>query len=337
MASLADPPRCSSHRLLAVQAQDGVVSAAVTLALGFGSVLVAGLLLTSAIRNRGLGEVLHGVTSHNPETVAKTLGASGSTTANSKIFEGFRKGRTDQGVDFSSTPGTPIRTPYKSRILGILSNWYRGQPFVWYEILEGPLTGRYEYVAEQIKPTVKKGQVLEAGQQIGVYAPSGTGIERGFATSSGQTLAMATTGYREGQETAAGREYLELVVGEGSGYQNEASISGAIRKFFEGKGLSRAASSGIVGNLKQESGLNPAAAGGGIDQGQGSRALSGTLIQQLEQIWSELNGTEWETLGLLNLAKTPAEAAQIFSNRFERPSVPDLANRERYAQEAYAQ
>jgi hypothetical protein len=40
---------------------------------------------------------------------------------------------------------------------------------------------------------------------IARYAPSGTGIEYGWSTLNGVTLARATTGYEEGQVTRAGR------------------------------------------------------------------------------------------------------------------------------------
>ena len=69
-------------------------------------------------------------------------------------------------------------------------------------------------------------------------------------------------------------------------------------------------------------------------QGQGGRTSSGSLGQQLEGVWRELTGPERGTLGALKGAKGPREAARIFSERFERPGVPMLGNRERYAQEA---
>lgn len=306
---------------------------AVQLALAFGAVLVAGLLISAAIRNRSLGDILKGVTSPN-ESQASSEGFGISGHAGS-AFKGFKRGRVDQGVDFSAKPGTPILTPYKAKVIGIRQNWYRGQPFVFFKFLEGPLKGKLEYVAEQISPTVKPGQEVEAGGQIGVYAQTGTGIERGFATESGETLAASTTGYAEGQETRAGKEYLSQVY-EATNVGAEHSMADAIRKFFEGKGLSRAQAAGIVGNLRQESGLNPSAAGGGLDQGQGSRAIAGSLAQQLQGIWNELQGSEHNALDALRRAHGPAQAARVFSRLFERPGIPMISNRERYAEEAYA-
>jgi murein DD-endopeptidase MepM/ murein hydrolase activator NlpD len=124
---------------------------------------------------------------------------------------GFTQERTDQGVDFAGKPGAPIRAIGNGRVLGITSNWYQGQPFVYYELTSGPAKGKVVYVAEQIIPAVRKGDEIRTGQPIGHYASSGTGIETGFATKSGQTLAHATTGYTEGQETRAGKEFAAFL------------------------------------------------------------------------------------------------------------------------------
>ena len=45
------------------------------LVLGFGSILLAGLLLTSSLRNRSIGEILDGLTSPNTEGAQTALGA----------------------------------------------------------------------------------------------------------------------------------------------------------------------------------------------------------------------------------------------------------------------
>lgn len=121
-----------------------------------------------------------------------------------------------------------------------------------------------------------------------------------------------------------------------------------ILDFFTGHGLTRAQAAGIVGNLKQESGLNAAEPGGYLAQWLGSRltglehfaaqkgvTAKGNKTVQLEYIWQELRTTEKATLTKLIKAKTPQESARIFSESFERPSEPDLPNREKYATEAY--
>jgi len=53
-------------------------------------------------------------------------------------------------------------------------------------------------------------------------------------------------------------------------------------------------------------------------------------------VWHELTTSEAGTLAKLKTAGTPEQAARIFSEDFERPSEPMLANREQYAREAYS-
>ena len=127
--------------------------------------------------------------------------------------------RTDQGVDLSPIPGKPIKAPGRVKIMGIIPNWYNGQPYIWWKLLDGPDAGKYQYAAEQITNLAKPGSILQAGQPIAYAANSGTGIEFGWASASGKTLAQATTGYTEGAFTKAGisiRAWLNAL-GAGAG------------------------------------------------------------------------------------------------------------------------
>jgi hypothetical protein len=113
--------------------------------------------------------------------------------------------RTDQGVDAQLPVGAPILAPCRVKVLAIIPGWYAGQPLVYFELLDGPDAGKVQYVAEQITDVVPGGTILQQGQPIARYAASGTGIEYGWSTLNGITLARATTGYEEGQATPAGR------------------------------------------------------------------------------------------------------------------------------------
>lgn len=113
--------------------------------------------------------------------------------------------RTDQGVDATLPVGAPILAPGTVKILAIEPDWYAGQPLVYWELLSGPDAGRVQYVAEEITNIAAPGSILQQGQPIARYAPSGTGIEFGWSTPSGITLAVATTGYEEGEATPAGK------------------------------------------------------------------------------------------------------------------------------------
>jgi hypothetical protein len=124
--------------------------------------------------------------------------------------------RTDQGVDATMPIGSPILAPCRIKILAIEPNWYAGQPLIYYELLEGPDAGKVQYVAEEITQLARPGSILQQGQPVARFAASGTGIEFGWSTLNGVTLAMATTGYSEGQATAAGRSIRAWLNGLGA-------------------------------------------------------------------------------------------------------------------------
>lgn len=122
--------------------------------------------------------------------------------------------RTDQGVDATMPAGSPILAPSRVKILGIEPDWYAGQPLIYFELLAGPQAGKIQYVAEEITQLARPGSVLQQGQTIARFASSGTGIEYGWSTPNGLTLARATTGAEGGAMTAAGmwmRSWLNSV------------------------------------------------------------------------------------------------------------------------------
>ncbi len=114
-----------------------------------------------------------------------------------------------------------------------------------------------------------------------------------------------------------------------------SDVGSQVIQFFTSKGYSKAAAAGIVGNMKQESSLNVNEPGGGLIQGQGGRTSSGSLNQQLNGVLHELNTGYRGVASALKSAKTPEEAARIFSENFEKPGIPELQNREAYAREAF--
>lgn len=131
-------------------------------------------------------------------------------------------GRTDMGVDANAVaPGTPIRALNNSVVDQIIPNWYAGQPLVAMKITAGPDTGKYWYVAEQIAPHGAPwhiGQTFQRGDVVATYAPSGTGIELGWASqgpSAGGTLASATgaTGDASHNNAPAGVDFRKSILG----------------------------------------------------------------------------------------------------------------------------
>ena len=62
-------------------------------------------------------------------------------------------------------------------VVGISPDWFRHQPYIWYQVLDGPYAGRYVYVAEQITRLAHVGTQLSAGQPLAYYKKSGTCLE----------------------------------------------------------------------------------------------------------------------------------------------------------------
>lgn len=207
------------------QTRRGVTTVA-NLVLAFAEIIAGAVILDAAIKGDSITNVVQGKATQHP-LVAGSSGGTDATTqagvpdthASSAGFvnpfaqaKGFTLGRTDQGVDASMQSGSPILSPAEARITAINQNWYAGQPQIVEQILTGPDAGKFIYLAEQIDPTVSVGDVVQAGQEIATYAASGTGIEMGWAANSaGTTLARATTGYTEGEVTAAGRSFLAFL------------------------------------------------------------------------------------------------------------------------------
>ena len=105
------------------------------------------------------------------------------------------------------------------------TGWGNGDGWISYQLTGGTYAGDYVYVAEGITPTVRQGQVVSAGQQIGTF--NGHSIEIGFALGQSD-LALAHTVYHEGADTAAGRTMNQLLVtlGAPNGHRDMTSCRG---------------------------------------------------------------------------------------------------------------
>src|SRR5204863_3620933 len=71
---------------------------------------------------------------------------------------------------------------------------------VLYRLLDGPRAGQIIFVYEGIHATVRPGQLVLAGEQIGTFIPGS--IEIGFADAAGVPLSHAS--YSEGKVTRWG-------------------------------------------------------------------------------------------------------------------------------------
>ncbi|HZU59404.1 MAG TPA: hypothetical protein VE983_00460 [Solirubrobacteraceae bacterium] len=147
--------------------------------------------------------------------VASPAARAASPYQNPFAGDSYLVGRTDMGVDVCLRPGEPIRAIGDGVVTGIMHNWYAGQPYIWYELTDGPDAGRYVYVAEEIHHLARVGQHLRAGQPVAQFAKSGTCIETGWAASDGWTEAQVTTGYHDGQVTKAGVSFARFLISLG--------------------------------------------------------------------------------------------------------------------------
>lgn len=106
----------------------------------------------------------------------------------------------------------------------------------------------------------------------------------------------------------------------------------AIWTFLIAQGFSSNAAAGILGNIEQESGGDPASPSGGLIQILGN--AGGTLAQSLAATmqYIKANGS---VADINAHATTPAAAAIYFSDQYERPdaALANNANRESSAQE----
>jgi hypothetical protein len=132
-------------------------------------------------------------------------------------FDGdtYYPGRTDMGVDFCLDKSEPIRAVGDGVVVGIIRNWFERQPYIWYQLTDGPDAGRYVYVAEQITHLAHIGQVLHAGEPVARYTAKGTCIETGWNAYDGRTMAQVTTDYTEGRVTVSGVAFARFLMSLG--------------------------------------------------------------------------------------------------------------------------
>jgi murein DD-endopeptidase MepM/ murein hydrolase activator NlpD len=130
--------------------------------------------------------------------------------------------RIDQGVDYVISG--PIGAIGDAKIVAILH--YSGfGTYLVYQLTAGEFNTNYIYVSEGIVPTVKPGDTVKAGDKIanGVGAieigwaqpPSGGHGPNDVATATYLPMAKITGGYIEGQRTAAGDNFNDLLVSLG--------------------------------------------------------------------------------------------------------------------------
>lgn len=241
------------------------------LVLAFAEMLGAAILLDAGIKGDSIANVINGQATHhgldtgtNPVTTAAApVGAGvgtvagGAKSAGGSVASGIaagasgyvnpvpgaQTGRVDQGVDYL-LGAAGFLAPGRSQIL--LANpsdsGWGGGGYIAGKLLDGPQAGQVWYAAENLLPTVKVGDTVQAGAQVGKAAALGAfgvaagRIEAGWADpgSPGRPLAQALPGYSGDQSTA----------GLTAGYSFDRFVSalGGVAGVFSGAGASLAGS-----------------------------------------------------------------------------------------------
>ena len=120
---------------------------------------------------------------------SSAAGAQGCVNPFSK-FTGLSPERIDMGVDYAAPAGSPILAMCSAKILGAAiggTGWVsptNTQGGVYLLLTGGPYAGKTYFVAEDIRPTVKTGDTVTAGQEIATFLPSPTGIETGWGSGT---------------------------------------------------------------------------------------------------------------------------------------------------------
>ena len=169
--------------------------------------------------------------------------------------------------------------------------------------------------------------------------------------SSGASAGSGSVG--PGNGVVSGPAQTEKGVGTGSpvkGSSNRAKVWNMLM----GEGFTKQSAAGIIGNLMQESGVNPNSNQGGGGPGRGimqwtvnerwaslqswakDRGLkSRSLDTQVQFMLKEMR--DYGVLGKMKGMTDVEDAALYFENTMERAGSPNMSNRYRYAREALQQ
>jgi hypothetical protein len=204
--------------------------------------------------------------------------------------------RIDEGQDYSGNG--PLYAIGDGVIVSTDGSGWPGGTFILERVLNGPGAGKFIYFAEDITPSVVPGQHVDSSTVIGTLNGQ---MEMGWATGlPQQTLAIATTGYVDGEQTPAGIDFAQFLqsLGAPSGtggptdgagplseptqaeydsyyYHHHSHPAPAITagtysqnlltlaQFLVAHGYSKAAAAGIASCVDGESGGNPESVGSG--------------------------------------------------------------------------
>ena len=188
------------------------------------------------------------------------------------------------------------------------------------------------------------GQALKVPSKAAKPVAGPTSSSSGSNSGGGSSQSSSSGGGSSGGVSSGGSS--GPIAGAGSAAPAALSKNAKTAyDYFINKGLSPAQAAGIIGNLMQESGVNPGSVqsggpGRGIAQWsvgerwQGVLAMAkaqgkqpGDLGVQLDYLWKELTTTESGSLAALKGTSSASQAAVVFEQHFERAGTPKNAAR----------
>jgi len=130
------------------------------------------------------------------------------------IFTTKNYAGTDQGVDFKGQGPIPALAAGKVTDVGKANIIEGGSyPYVVYQLDSGPYKGQFVYIAENFVPTVKRGQRLRPGQEVGKAVGSYPYIEIGFNKSGHGWNPVAPLNPNPHSPKAAGEKMKAYIYG----------------------------------------------------------------------------------------------------------------------------
>jgi hypothetical protein len=147
-------------------------------------------------------------------------GGSGAYVDPFSQIAGLTPERIDMGVDYAGTG--PVLALGSGTVFNTAGAGWPGGAFVGITLDTGPYRGLAYFVAEDVKPTVRVGQRVQAGQEIAVMYHGAAGIETGWAAGKGDQPLAAALGQQNksgdpgGWSSAAGISFDRVLVSAGS-------------------------------------------------------------------------------------------------------------------------
>lgn len=159
------------------------------------------------------------------------LGGSGAYVDPFGHVAGLQPERIDMGVDYQGRG--PVVALGSGTVFNVNGGGWPGGVFIGITLDSGPFAGLSYFLAEDVRPAVKVGDHVRAGQVIALMYGGSSGIETGWAAGRGdQPLAAAlgqqASGDPGGWTSAAGASFDRVLVSVGtpSGIPQGAKVHG---------------------------------------------------------------------------------------------------------------